>query len=79
MSPIVLFNKLYDVLCPVLDAANRPTLADYLPGKGGMTAPAMVAYGAAHGMPPNPTLRYRAHIPTTWVDPGLREGRNRQV
>lgn len=34
MSNLVLFNKPYGVLCQFTDAADRPTLADYIPLKG---------------------------------------------
>ena len=48
--------------------------------KDGMTAPAGVEAIAPPAVwPRTPPIRYRAQIPTSWIDLTLREGRNRQV
>lgn len=48
--------------------------------KDGMTAPAAVELIASPAVwPRTPPIRYRAKIPTAWIDLTLREGRNRQV
>lgn len=46
----------------------------------GPTAPARARIIAEPPVwPRTPPIRYRAHIPTTWLELSLREGRNRQV
>jgi 23S rRNA pseudouridine2457 synthase len=48
--------------------------------KDGMTAPAEVESIAEPEIwPRTPPIRYRAKIPTTWLQLTIREGRNRQV
>jgi len=48
--------------------------------KDGITAPAQIrAIEAPAVWPRTPPIRYRANIPTTWLELGIREGRNRQV
>lgn len=42
------------------------------PGAARLIAPAVV-------WPRNPPIRYRAHIPESWIELTIREGRNRQV
>jgi 23S rRNA pseudouridine2457 synthase len=46
----------------------------------GVTAPAQVRLMAPPEVwPRTPAIRYRANIPTTWLELAIREGRNRQV
>lgn len=42
-------------------------------------ARAQIIAEPAHLWPRDPPIRYRAKIPTTWIELGLREGKNRQV
>lgn len=48
--------------------------------KDGLTRPTQARLIAPPELPPrHPPIRYRAHIPTTWLSLTLTEGRNRQV
>ena len=143
MSPILLLNKPFDVLCQFTDGEGRATLADFVDQPGyypagrldrdseglvvltnvgrlqaqisdprhkmakiylaqvegeitdaalvqlargvmlndGMTLPANARRidEPAWLWPRDPPVRFRAAIPTSWVELTLREGRNRQV
>jgi len=62
-------------------AAALERLRRGVPLKNGRTRPARVSPMAepAGLWPREPPIRYRAAIPTAWIEIGLREGRNRQV
>ncbi|MHB1942055.1 MAG: pseudouridine synthase [Acidiferrobacteraceae bacterium] len=51
-----------------------------VPLRDGMTAPARVRRLPDPGIGPRePPIRFRRQIPTSWIEVGLTEGRNRQV
>jgi len=143
MTPLILFNKPYGVICQFSPSGDHATLKDYLPqrdvypagrldadseglvvltGDGALqhritdprhklpktyfaevegaptaaglqqlrsgielgefrTLPAQVRVVAAPGWlwPRVPPVRFRKHIPTTWLEITLQEGKNRQV
>lgn len=63
------------------DAAALRRLAQGISLADGMTLPARAARmdEPADLWPRDPPIRYRAHIPTSWIRLAIREGRNRQV
>lgn len=63
------------------DARALATLRDGVALREATTRPARVRSMTAPGSlwERDPPIRYRAHIPTTWLELELREGRNRQV
>jgi len=64
---------------PAAEALER--LREGIALKDGRTRPARVRLMAEPPAlwPRDPPIRYRAAIPTAWIEIGLREGRNRQV
>lgn len=62
------------------DEAALQQLANGVRLKDGLTRPARVRLMAEPDVwPRQPPIRYRAHIPTHWLELTLREGKNRQV
>lgn len=63
-----------------IDKAAIRHLQDGVVLKDGMTSPAIVKkVGPPKLWPRNPPVRYRKHIPESWVKLTITEGRNRQV
>ena len=69
MSRIILLNKPYGVLCQFTDPEGRPTLSER----------ARIIEPPAGLWARSPPIRQWRHIPTTLMELGLREGRNRQL
>ncbi|MCG6885737.1 MAG: pseudouridine synthase [Proteobacteria bacterium] len=62
------------------DNASLARLEQGIVLKDGMTAPATARIIEPPDVwPRNPPVRYRARIPTCWLELGINEGRNRQV
>ncbi len=62
------------------DSDDLARLREGIMLKDGMTAPAEAELITPPAVwPRTPPIRYRAQIPTAWIDLTLREGRNRQV
>jgi 23S rRNA pseudouridine2457 synthase len=63
-----------------IDEGALQRLRDGVDLKDGPTRPARAKRLPAPGIwPRTPPIRYRANIPTSWLELSLREGRNRQV
>lgn len=63
---------------PTDEALQR--LRDGVELNDGMTLPALVEAIAPPDLwPRDPPVRYRAHLPTSWLEIQIREGRNRQI
>lgn len=64
----------------VPDETALQKLRDGVELRDGLTRPAQIEIIPAPDMPERPVpIRYRANIPTTWLQMTLTEGRNRQV
>ncbi len=64
----------------LIDAAAMKALSTGVELKDGLTRPARVKCIEEPNLWERvPPVRYRAHIPTSWLEVGLQEGRNRQI
>ncbi len=78
-------NKMYKTYWVQVDGQITQQAVDTLSRgvelKDGMTKPAKVRMidEPEKLWPRNPPVRFRKHIPTSWVEISIREGRNRQV
>lgn len=77
------FKKFKTYLVQVEGLATQEAIQNLSTGielKDGLTLPAKVkAISEPDLWPRNPPVRFRKHIPTSWLQLALREGRNRQV
>ena len=91
MPAIVLFNKPYGVLSQFTPEGKWRALAEFIPLKEVYVAGRLDAdseglliqvrlIGEPDGLwPRDPPIRYRAAIPTAWLEIRIAEGKNRQV